>query len=204
MAPTLYWSITAVLVGVLLVVGVWALQTANRLDRLHVRYDLSWQDLDAALAPRGVVIFTTSTLAHAGEGLVVDVGGKGDGRTGREDGVESSGWWDQSRRAGVKLSPHPIPKRSHAARHGSSRDDQGPISVGTRASIGRPPRRPPTENACGVGQGFPPGALQVVLPGQLESPDGVCQDASRAALPTRALIPPRRDKHVAAVRASTR
>ena len=55
MAPTLYWSLTAVLVVVLLAVGVWSLQTANRLDRLHVRYDLSWLALDAALARRAVV-----------------------------------------------------------------------------------------------------------------------------------------------------
>ena len=39
----------------LLLVGSWAFQTANRLDRLHVRYDLSWQALDAALARRAVV-----------------------------------------------------------------------------------------------------------------------------------------------------
>ncbi len=55
MAPGLYWSLTAVLVAVLLMVLVWAYQTANRLDRLHVRYDLSWQALDAALARRAVV-----------------------------------------------------------------------------------------------------------------------------------------------------
>src|SRR6202051_641918 len=35
--------------------AVWAFQTANRLDRLDVRYDLSWQALDAALARRAVV-----------------------------------------------------------------------------------------------------------------------------------------------------
>ena len=40
---------------VLLVFGFWVYQTANRLDRLHVRYDLSWQALDAALARRAVV-----------------------------------------------------------------------------------------------------------------------------------------------------
>ena len=63
MAPTLYWSITAALVVVLLVVAVWAFQTANRLDRLHVRYDLSWQALDAALARRAVV--ARAVAAHA-------------------------------------------------------------------------------------------------------------------------------------------
>ena len=55
MAPLLYWSLTAVLVLVLVLIAVWAYQTANRLDRLHVRYDLSWQSLDAALARRAVV-----------------------------------------------------------------------------------------------------------------------------------------------------
>ncbi|MET0897416.1 MAG: NUDIX domain-containing protein [Mycobacterium sp.] len=43
-----------VLIGLALLAG-WALQTANRLDRLHVRYDLSWQALDAALGRRAVV-----------------------------------------------------------------------------------------------------------------------------------------------------
>ena len=55
MTPWLYWTLTAVLVAVLLFILVWAYQTANRLDRLHVRYDLSWQALDAALARRSVV-----------------------------------------------------------------------------------------------------------------------------------------------------
>jgi hypothetical protein len=64
MAPTLYWSITAALVAMLLAVGVWALQTANRLDRLHVRYDLSWQALDAALARRSVVARAVAVDAY--------------------------------------------------------------------------------------------------------------------------------------------
>jgi 8-oxo-dGTP pyrophosphatase MutT (NUDIX family) len=51
------WLIVAivVLVVVLAVFGAWAYQTANRLDRLNVRYDLSWQALDGALARRAVV-----------------------------------------------------------------------------------------------------------------------------------------------------
>jgi 8-oxo-dGTP pyrophosphatase MutT (NUDIX family) len=44
-----------VLLAVLAAVGARAYQTANRLDRLHVRYDLSWQALDGALARRAVV-----------------------------------------------------------------------------------------------------------------------------------------------------
>ena len=55
MAPLLYWSLTALLVVVLILLGLWAFQTANRLNRLHVRYDLSWQALDAALARCAVV-----------------------------------------------------------------------------------------------------------------------------------------------------
>jgi hypothetical protein len=50
------WLIIAlVVVTALAVAGAWAYQTAHRLDRLHVRYDLSWQALDGALARRAVV-----------------------------------------------------------------------------------------------------------------------------------------------------
>lgn len=55
MVTLLLWVAVALLVAVLLFIGVWAFQTANRLNRLHVRYDLSWQALDAALARRAVV-----------------------------------------------------------------------------------------------------------------------------------------------------
>lgn len=44
-----------VLAVALAVLGAWAYQTANRLNRLHVRCELSWQALDAALARRAVV-----------------------------------------------------------------------------------------------------------------------------------------------------
>lgn len=54
----------AVLVVVILAVGGWALQTANRLDRLHVRYDLSWQALDGALARRAVVARAVAVDAY--------------------------------------------------------------------------------------------------------------------------------------------
>jgi 8-oxo-dGTP pyrophosphatase MutT (NUDIX family) len=53
-----------VLVAVALI-GVWAIQTANRLDRLHVRYDLSWQALDAALGRRAVVARAVAVDAYA-------------------------------------------------------------------------------------------------------------------------------------------
>ncbi|BBY29566.1 NUDIX hydrolase [Mycolicibacterium sediminis] len=66
---TLGWLLVAVLVllaVVLIIGGTWAFQTANRLDRLHVRYDLSWQALDGALARRAVVARAVATDAYAG------------------------------------------------------------------------------------------------------------------------------------------
>jgi 8-oxo-dGTP pyrophosphatase MutT (NUDIX family) len=62
----------ALLVLVLAVVGAWAYRTANRLDRLNVRYDLSWQALDGALARRAVVARAVAIDAY---------GGTADGRT---------------------------------------------------------------------------------------------------------------------------
>jgi 8-oxo-dGTP pyrophosphatase MutT (NUDIX family) len=56
----------AVLVAVIVLVGAWAFQTANRLDRLHVRYDLSWQALDGALARRAVVARAVAVDAYGG------------------------------------------------------------------------------------------------------------------------------------------
>lgn len=66
MDPVLYWILTALLALVLLGIALWALQTANRLDRLHVRCDLSWQALDAALARRAVVTRAIAADAYAG------------------------------------------------------------------------------------------------------------------------------------------
>jgi 8-oxo-dGTP pyrophosphatase MutT (NUDIX family) len=56
----------AALAVVLLMVAAWAYQTAHRLDRLHVRYDLSWQALDGALARRAVVGRAVAVEAYAG------------------------------------------------------------------------------------------------------------------------------------------
>ena len=56
----------AVLVAVILLVGAWAYQTANRLNRLHVRYDLSWQALDGVLARRAVVARAVAVDAYGG------------------------------------------------------------------------------------------------------------------------------------------
>jgi 8-oxo-dGTP pyrophosphatase MutT (NUDIX family) len=56
----------ALLVVVLLLFGLWAFQTANRLDRLHVRYDLSWQALDGLLARRAVVARAVAVDAYGG------------------------------------------------------------------------------------------------------------------------------------------
>ncbi|MBW0013658.1 NUDIX domain-containing protein [Mycobacterium sp.] len=62
------WLIVAmaVLGLVLIVFGAWAYQTANRLDRLNVRYDLSWQALDGALARRAVVARAVAIDAYGG------------------------------------------------------------------------------------------------------------------------------------------
>lgn len=62
------WLIVAIalLVAVLAILGAWAYQTANRLDRLHVRYDLSWQALDGALARRAVVSRAVAIDAYGG------------------------------------------------------------------------------------------------------------------------------------------
>jgi 8-oxo-dGTP pyrophosphatase MutT (NUDIX family) len=54
----------AILAALLLVGGIWAFQTAHRLDRLHVRYDLSWQALDGILARRAVVARAVATDAY--------------------------------------------------------------------------------------------------------------------------------------------
>ena len=56
-----------VLGSVLLLTGSWAYLTANRLDRLHVRYDLSWQALDGALARRAVVARAVAVDAYGRE-----------------------------------------------------------------------------------------------------------------------------------------
>lgn len=60
------WLIGVAVVIVVLVALVvsWAYQTANRLDRLHVRYDLSWQALDGALGRRAVVARAVAAEAH--------------------------------------------------------------------------------------------------------------------------------------------
>lgn len=56
----------AVLVVALAMSGVWGYRTANRLDRLNVRYDLSWQALDGALARRAVVARAVAIDAYGG------------------------------------------------------------------------------------------------------------------------------------------
>lgn len=61
---------TLVLLGVAVLAAAvaWAYQTANRLNRLHVRCDLSWQALDAALARRAVVARAIAIDAY-GDGV---------------------------------------------------------------------------------------------------------------------------------------
>ncbi len=58
-----------VLVGVAVLAAAvaWAYQTANRLNRLHVRCELSWQALDGALARRAVVARAVALDAYGDE-----------------------------------------------------------------------------------------------------------------------------------------
>ncbi|MDJ0395483.1 NUDIX domain-containing protein [Rhodococcus sp. G-MC3] len=62
-------ALTVLIVGLIavlvLIVGLWAYGTANRLDRLHVRTDLAWQSLDSALARRAVVARAVSAAVRA-------------------------------------------------------------------------------------------------------------------------------------------
>ncbi|ORA10121.1 NUDIX hydrolase [Mycobacterium asiaticum] len=62
------WLVAAaiLLVVLLVVFGAWGYQRANRLDRLNVRYDLSWQALDGALARRAVVARAVAIDAYGG------------------------------------------------------------------------------------------------------------------------------------------
>src|SRR5690625_1548904 len=65
MEPTIAGTLAVlVAVAVLAAAVAWAYQTANRLNRLHVRCDLSWQALDGALARRAVVARAVSVEAH--------------------------------------------------------------------------------------------------------------------------------------------
>jgi len=59
-------SIAVLVVVILALIGAWAFQTANRLDRLHVRYDLSWQALDGALGRRAAVARAVAAEAYRG------------------------------------------------------------------------------------------------------------------------------------------
>ncbi|RLK62048.1 NUDIX hydrolase [Actinokineospora cianjurensis] len=49
------WVVVLAAMALLVLVGIWLVGTANRLDRLHVRTDAAWAALDAALARRAVV-----------------------------------------------------------------------------------------------------------------------------------------------------
>ncbi|MCV7428113.1 NUDIX hydrolase [Mycobacterium montefiorense] len=59
-------AVLVVLLIVFALIGIWAIRTAQRLDRLNVRYDLSWQALDGALARRAVVARAVAIDAYGG------------------------------------------------------------------------------------------------------------------------------------------
>ncbi|GLW91065.1 NUDIX hydrolase [Actinokineospora globicatena] len=56
-----WWLVLAGL-ALLVLIGIWLVGTANRLDRLHVRTDAAWAALDAALARRAVVARAVSGI----------------------------------------------------------------------------------------------------------------------------------------------
>lgn len=69
-------ALTVLVLGIIAVVVLlglgWAYKTANRLDRLHVRVDLAWQALDAALARRAVVARSIGAgLGGEGKELII-------------------------------------------------------------------------------------------------------------------------------------
>ena len=61
-----WWFLLIGLAVVVVAVMIWAYQTANRLDRLHVRCELSWQALDGSLARRAVVARAVAADAYGG------------------------------------------------------------------------------------------------------------------------------------------
>ncbi|QDQ97569.1 NUDIX hydrolase [Tomitella fengzijianii] len=69
-------TVVGLVVALLVLAALWAYGTANRLDRLHVRTDLAWQALDAALARRAVVV---RSLSHDLEESAAGPGGRGEG-----------------------------------------------------------------------------------------------------------------------------
>jgi hypothetical protein len=62
-------TVLAVVLGMVLLIGPWALLTANRLDRLHIRVDAGWAALDAALARRAVVVRALTAAGGVDERL---------------------------------------------------------------------------------------------------------------------------------------
>lgn len=62
----LWVALGVVLFALLVFFGGWGYQRAHRLDRLNVRYDLSWQALDGALARRAVVARAVAVDAYGG------------------------------------------------------------------------------------------------------------------------------------------
>jgi 8-oxo-dGTP pyrophosphatase MutT (NUDIX family) len=55
-------TLLVVVLAMVVVIGVWLVGTANRLDRLHIRTDAAWAALDAALARRAVVARAVSVV----------------------------------------------------------------------------------------------------------------------------------------------
>ena len=120
---------------------------ANRLDRLHVRYDLSWQALDGALARRAVVARAVRSTPTAARPRGPAAGGAGRRRRARAaagarsarkravgragDGRSGVAAGRPGRRAGRRRSPGaagpPIPQRRGPRHAGAGRAAPGAI-----------------------------------------------------------------------------
>ena len=93
--------VLSLIAAVVVAIGVWAYSTANRLDRLHVRSDLSWQALDAALARRAAVVRSIVASIPVPEGrtlaLLADTAERAD-RARREEAENAVPWPSRSPR----------------------------------------------------------------------------------------------------------
>ncbi|MGW1742509.1 NUDIX hydrolase [Nocardia sp. NPDC001965] len=86
--------VLALIAALVVALGVWAYSTANRLDRLHVRTDLAWHALEAALARRAVVARAVA-VSLSGAGADSDSGEAARRLTALADRAERTGRADR-------------------------------------------------------------------------------------------------------------
>ncbi|MGW5382850.1 NUDIX hydrolase [Nocardia sp. NPDC003963] len=87
--------VLALIAALVVALGVWAYSTANRLDRLHVRTDLAWHALEAALARRAVVARAVAVSLSAAAGPEAGTGESARRLTALADRAERTGRADR-------------------------------------------------------------------------------------------------------------